>query len=634
MITYSRFLPVIIIISMIFTVGCNKTEAPILENIYTINAHANNNYNTRRDSSNYYWQLIKLYENRSLNNEQQFIVKRIEARSYQASMAFDSASICYEQAAHLSSKKPIEQVVLLVSACKTALFAKQTERYKKLFIEATDIAQSTGDSSLIGRVEGLDGEFALRKKKYDKAIHHLELALLNDKANKGLYIYKLGIAHLHKEEDALALEYLLKSETIFKEQNKLYLIVTVGNRIAKLYRKIGRLETALKKQKEVLKTSQLLGFNFDTYNALNEMSIIYSELKQWEKADEYFQKALKQAYLMNRPKSIAITLNNIGRFYLYRGNLALAEEYYTKAYKYRLKNNIGGRGLLNSVWNLGALYESQKKYAKAEELLIRAANISDSINDLSMSSISHKKLAELYQNIDKTEKWGEHLTLYMLKDKELIAKNATKHLQETLIKYETNEKQLLIVQQKQELIAKNKINILLGCIALFFIALITLLVTLYIVKMKNFRVLYKQQNKIEIQKQTINKLLSAKTEKAERSSTQKLLIELLALLEEKKIYKDPKISLNSLSKALATNTSYLSALINSEFKCNFKTLINRYRIDYCKTEICNNINKDTLIKQVAMGAGFSSLSTFHTIFKKETGITPSCYQEFKRKQSE
>jgi AraC-like DNA-binding protein len=57
---------------------------------------------------------------------------------------------------------------------------------------------------------------------------------------------------------------------------------------------------------------------------------------------------------------------------------------------------------------------------------------------------------------------------------------------------------------------------------------------------------------------------------------------------------------------------------------HFSEFINTYRIDFAK-----KLLKETYLKieAIAYDSGFNSLSTFNTVFKKETGFTPSKYRK-------
>lgn len=101
--------------------------------------------------------------------------------------------------------------------------------------------------------------------------------------------------------------------------------------------------------------------------------------------------------------------------------------------------------------------------------------------------------------------------------------------------------------------------------------------------------------------------------------------EVLYNLDSKQIYLDPSLSLIKLSSVVGTNTTYLSNSINKYFGCNFKTLINRYRVEYCKKLLGAN-PASVPIKEISKKCGFSSVSAFYSSFKKVTGISPVQYR--------
>lgn len=91
------------------------------------------------------------------------------------------------------------------------------------------------------------------------------------------------------------------------------------------------------------------------------------------------------------------------------------------------------------------------------------------------------------------------------------------------------------------------------------------------------------------------------------------------LMEEKRIYLDPHINLHGLSLLLCTNTTSLSKIINSNFGCNLKTLLNRYRVNYAK-ELLKK--EKCVVKDLPPLCGFLSRSTFYAVFTKFEHITP------------
>ena len=94
------------------------------------------------------------------------------------------------------------------------------------------------------------------------------------------------------------------------------------------------------------------------------------------------------------------------------------------------------------------------------------------------------------------------------------------------------------------------------------------------------------------------------------------------LLEERKVYLDPTMSLQKLSAMTSTNTTYLSNTVNDCFGCNFRLLLNRYRVNQAKQLISQERG---LLKDMYKNCGFLSRSAFYSAFKAITGVTPMQY---------
>jgi len=105
----------------------------------------------------------------------------------------------------------------------------------------------------------------------------------------------------------------------------------------------------------------------------------------------------------------------------------------------------------------------------------------------------------------------------------------------------------------------------------------------------------------------------------------KLSAELIFLLEEEQIFRNNNLRITDISERLKTNRSYISGIVNSDFKTNFSDLINRYRIEYSKKMLLDeNIY---VLDYIAEQSGFASLSSYMRVFRKETGITPGIYRK-------
>ena len=118
---------------------------------------------------------------------------------------------------------------------------------------------------------------------------------------------------------------------------------------------------------------------------------------------------------------------------------------------------------------------------------------------------------------------------------------------------------------------------------------------------------------------------SPKYEKSrlDESVAQSYATELKTLMEQKKPYRDPDLTLPELAKKLNLSPNILSQVINSYCCQNFYNFVNTYRVEEVVSLMKDPSMKDKSILDMAYEAGFKSKTTFNTIFKKHTGLTPS-----------
>lgn len=101
------------------------------------------------------------------------------------------------------------------------------------------------------------------------------------------------------------------------------------------------------------------------------------------------------------------------------------------------------------------------------------------------------------------------------------------------------------------------------------------------------------------------------------------------LVERDKIYLDPLLSLDRLAKRLQVPSHYLSQYLNRELKKSFNEWLNEHRIEAFKRLAQDPKAQDKTIQTLMYEVGFNSKSTFHSAFKKRTGMTPTQYRKKK-----
>jgi AraC-like DNA-binding protein len=109
-----------------------------------------------------------------------------------------------------------------------------------------------------------------------------------------------------------------------------------------------------------------------------------------------------------------------------------------------------------------------------------------------------------------------------------------------------------------------------------------------------------------------------------------VLEQLRGYMETRRPWLDPDLTLEQLALQLKLRPKLLSQAINEGLGQNFFEFINRYRIGEAKRLLTNPVDKKITVLEVLYQVGFNSKSSFNTVFKKQTGLTPS---EFKKKMA-
>jgi len=101
------------------------------------------------------------------------------------------------------------------------------------------------------------------------------------------------------------------------------------------------------------------------------------------------------------------------------------------------------------------------------------------------------------------------------------------------------------------------------------------------------------------------------------------------LMEESRLFLQSELTLQDLADEVDIPSYQVTQAINEGLGKNFYDLVNRYRVEEAKRLLSDPGSRTNKILTVGMDAGFNSKTTFNTVFKKFTGLTPS---EFKEQQ--
>lgn len=98
------------------------------------------------------------------------------------------------------------------------------------------------------------------------------------------------------------------------------------------------------------------------------------------------------------------------------------------------------------------------------------------------------------------------------------------------------------------------------------------------------------------------------------------------VMDMEKLYRDDKLSLQTLSKKVLVTPHILSQILNERMNKSFSDFVNGFRIEEAK-RMLQDADEDTSVLRVCYDVGFNSKSAFYRAFKKYTDKTPIQYQK-------
>jgi AraC-like DNA-binding protein len=122
---------------------------------------------------------------------------------------------------------------------------------------------------------------------------------------------------------------------------------------------------------------------------------------------------------------------------------------------------------------------------------------------------------------------------------------------------------------------------------------------------------------------------AAKYEKSTLSAqkSERYLRRLLQIMEGEKLHTDGELSLQKVAEKLSIPPHHLSQIINERLNQSFSDFVNSYRVEEVKKNLLDPAKKHYSILAIAEESGFNSKSSFNSVFKKHTNITPSEFRE-------
>ncbi len=451
----------------------------------------------------------------------------------------------------------------------------------------------------------------------------------------------------HAGELKKAICYSENAHSVINLTNDPEWMAVVTRLLARQYRQVGLYERSKKYIIKGLQASaRITDFQKSNEAAglLNqEMAFYEMEMGNYPNAIQHIESSLKyfeKINSCNENRTVAASYQLLGDVYFKLNNYSVSEDYYRKAEGLLKK----GSCTLGLVYNgLGGIRLKQKNWKDAELYLKKAEKIADTSRSLKLKKAVYSNINDYYEGVGDNFKASLYAVKYVRAYDSIAARN-----QSFAMKDFENPKGKATKKNTQMNGVKNAAIVILSLSLVGLFLFIRRKQKKQRSKLRNIirtqlnmignRTHYplKQPGDFEFSNIFVEEIDEKDSETDRRRNdslmtpeTESKLLELLEDFEKGNLYNNKGMSLSFLAGELNTNTKYLSYVINQHKNADFKTYINRLRINYIVDKLINDEKyRQYKISILADECGFSSHSKFAAVFKAVTDYSPSAYIKY------
>lgn len=280
---------------------------------------------------------------------------------------------------------------------------------------------------------------------------------------------------------------------------------------------------------------------------------------------------------------------------------------------------------------LGRLYFQKKEHETSIALLLKSLEETKRLNNIPLLKSINRQLAINYLALNNRVNYQSYSNEF------LRLNNSLEQLEQESVNNAFN----LISQEQEHYFIDEK-----GKYAVYFYVILAVSVLIVLGCMLFwFKVRSKKKrlkeiiNYLEISRNVFAKPALERKEPNKKINipleTEQAILAKLKRFEASTKFTNNEMSLAVLAGQFDTNTKYLSEIINKHYQDNFNTYINKLRINYIIEKLKADPNyMHYKISYLAEKSGFSSHSSFATVFKSITGIAPVTFIDLLKEETE
>lgn len=450
----------------------------------------------------------------------------------------------------------------------------------------------------------------------------------NEKESKVLI--EQAVESFKKNDFKKSTQLLFRAKDLAEESNNYGLTAKIYGSLAHQYMQLNLDDSAKKYLDKAIQQINKMpeGDDKKLFKGLSYLDLgnITFDEKKFVDANLYYKKSLKEFQSAKLEKNIPVyhyrrSLYNIGNSFIYINKTDSAEQFLNKALVIKDDENKELNFFITNA--LSQIYTQKGQYQRSIDSLMNIIN-NKNLNNVRLESDIYYALSQNYKKI------GNYDQSIFYNEKYVKLDNANKEKEFKAINSAMNEEQK---DYKDEISNADSNTKTIAVISILFITGFLFFIIYLLYKRKKERSAFELViNNLKNDQTTIitdvveeNQELKSERITVPELAEKELLIK-LSKFEESGKFTNPKLNISNLAVSLKTNTSYLSDVINHHKGKNFNSYINELRIAY----ICEKIykNKEYLnykISYLAEESGFTSHSSFATVFKNITGISPSAF---------
>jgi YesN/AraC family two-component response regulator len=404
----------------------------------------------------------------------------------------------------------------------------------------------------------------------------------NDEPLTSVIYSNIGNIYFRFEKFPLAKFYYTKALNLCKDSAN---IVAILNNLGASEVESNNLDSAFFWLNKSLKISKQHD-NVNQFSTLNSIASLYEKRENYDSAFYYYRISLIEARKNSNIEKETQNLSDLGKLF-FKVNKTDSALFYID-----LSNNIA-----SAKNNPGILADNYLTLSKIE----------DSKGNIKNAYIHYKKYVDLRDSVLNTDKFNEINQLQRLYE---------------ITKTDLQIEQLTVEKHKQKIVWLTTLTILL------LVSAVLLFVFFQKRKLDSaYKTLFEKNIEImKLQDKPSKKALGKYKKSALSDGMQnELLDKILKLMENTSIICDTEFSLDKLAELTQTNHAYVSQVINTALKKNFRSFLNSYRIREAQRLFADfDIAKYT-IESIALQVGYKSPTTFRDAFKEITGVSPNYY---------